>query len=67
VKPSRRWPYQDDREERPFRKWEEKYRLASSASSVCRLEREPGSGKIHSEIVPVLALHDRMCCSLENR
>lgn len=67
AKPSWRWPFKDDREERLFRKWEEKYRRASLAYSVCRLDRELGSGKVHPEIAPVLALHDRMCCSPENR
>jgi hypothetical protein len=65
ANPPSRWPFRDDRAQRKFLKWEEKYRSASSAWCVCRLVKELGGAKIHPEIAPVLALHDRMCCSQE--
>jgi hypothetical protein len=66
-KPPWRWPFEDDRQQRESRKWQEKYGRASSAYSVCQFMKALGSGKIHSEIAPVLELHDRMCCSRENK
>ncbi len=65
--PSWRWPFRDDREQRKARKWQEKYQNASSAYGVCRLIKTTGGAGIHPEIAPVLNLHDRMCCSRDDR
>lgn len=66
-KPPWRWPFEDNRQQQESRKWQEKYGRASSAYSVCQFMKALGSGKIHSEIAPVLELHDRMCCSREHK
>ena len=66
-KPPWRWPFENDRQQQESLKWQEKYSQASSAYGVCMLTKVLGGGKIHSEVSPVLELHDRMCCSRENK
>jgi len=65
--PPWRWPFDNEKQERSFRKWQESYQRASSSYCVCRLIRVLGGGKILPEIAPVLEFHDRMCCSTENK
>lgn len=54
-----RWPFLDAKSERSFKAWEDEYLTRIRSYSVSRLLGRVGSGKVHPEIEPVLALHDQ--------
>jgi hypothetical protein len=60
-KPPARYPFTSSRERDDFRRWEKEYQQASTSFAVCRLVKELGSARVHPEIAPVLALHDKLC------
>ena len=58
--PKPRWPYATPAEEADMRTWLEEYAIAIQDFAVCELVEEIGSGVVHPEVAPVLALHDEM-------
>jgi hypothetical protein len=53
-----RWPFKDDRAERSFREWEQRYQQLAGQWSTCALVKCIGSPAVHADIRPVIALHD---------
>jgi hypothetical protein len=58
--PKPRWPFASAEEEAEMNAWLEEYARASAGHAVCELVEELGSGVVHAEVAPVLALHDEM-------
>jgi len=55
---SERWPWLDARAESKFQKWEAQYQSASAKWATCQLIRQLGNGTVHSEVEPIVKLHD---------
>jgi hypothetical protein len=60
VAPKERWPFETPEEAAAMAAWLESYARASADHAVCELIEETGSGVVHAEVAPVLALHDEM-------
>jgi len=54
-----RWPFEDLLAERNFSDWNARYQAACRTKATCQL-LEPGQGRIHSDLEPLIALHDEM-------
>jgi hypothetical protein len=66
-KPPSRYPWETAEAESKYRQWETQYRLAASQYTTCKLLREIGPGRIHPEVQPILAVHDRLSCQGTDR
>lgn len=56
--PPTAWPFEDDRKEEAFERWEQGYRDKSRGHAVCKLIHKLGSTTVHPEIQPIIELHD---------
>ncbi len=65
ARPPARYPFADQNQEQTYRRWEQGYRQATAAFSVCRLVKQLGKDETHPDVAPVLALHDQV--ALGNR
>ncbi len=61
------WPWEDPKAEQTFRKWEEKYNKCSEKFATCLFLKQLGNSSIHTEIEPVIEMHDRISKSSSNR
>jgi hypothetical protein len=57
--PPARWPFADFSRERAFADWDARYQSACRAKATCQL-LDHGTGQVHPELEPVIALHDEM-------
>lgn len=53
------YPYETPEAERRFQQWAQRYEHALSQYAVCRLIAHYGDTRVHPEIAPIVALHDR--------
>jgi hypothetical protein len=65
--PPSRYPWETPGEESEYRRWEDRYQLAASRYTTCKLVREIGAGRIHPDVERILSLHDRLACLGANR
>lgn len=61
-KPPSRYPWETGEAELKFRRWEEKYRLAASRYTACRLVKELRNGRMYPDVDAILSVHDRLSC-----
>jgi hypothetical protein len=64
-RPPFRWPFASSREEQAARQWEQSYEQATRDYTVCRELANIGDCRVHPEVAPILALHDKYCCKGE--
>jgi hypothetical protein len=57
--PPTRWPFADLLAERKFTDWDARYQSASRGKATCQLV-DPGKGPVHSDLQPLIQLHDEM-------
>ena len=57
--PPFRWPHPDPSKELAVARWDAKYQAASHLWATCKLLSE-GNGQIHSDLQPLVKLHDEM-------
>ena len=58
--PPAQYPWRDARAEMLYRNWEQRYEAAIQQYATCRLIKQFGTGEVHPDVEPVLALHDRV-------
>jgi hypothetical protein len=58
--PPCRWPWEDERSEARFEKWDTRYRKACQDFATCALAATQGSQQIDPTIQPILKVHDEM-------
>lgn len=58
--PPAQYPWRDTRAEMLYRNWEQRYEAAIQQYATCRLIKQFGTGEVHPDVEPVLALHDRV-------
>ena len=56
--PPARWPFSNIASEARFADWVVNYRAVSNTRATCFFIRTMGSGAVHPELQPVIALHD---------
>lgn len=61
------YPRQTPEAEQRFQTWAQRYESATSQYAVCRLVGHYGDPRVHPEIAPIVALHDRHACSALDR
>jgi hypothetical protein len=55
-----RYPRENPQLEEAFQRWENQYAAAASKYAVCSFVKQIGSPKVHPDVEPILALHDRV-------
>ena len=55
-----RWPWVNPEDEQQFAQWEAAYRQASAGYATTHLQQEYGKSGVHSELLPILEVHDGM-------
>jgi hypothetical protein len=58
TNPPSRWPFPDDAAQREFDRWDSGYRSACQPLATCQFMASMGSGQVHKDIAPLIALHD---------
>ncbi|MBI5301426.1 MAG: hypothetical protein HY868_04755 [Chloroflexi bacterium] len=64
--PPSRYPWENVRQERNYREWEQAYQRAASRFITCRLLKQIGDATTHPNVAPILSTHDEMACSTNN-
>ena len=59
--PPGRYPWDSPLAERQHRQWQAEYTQTAASYAVCRLVASYGDARVHSELEPIVALHDRYC------
>ena len=59
--PGARWPWASDKEANAFDIWEAVYVKRSAEFATCRLIKLIGNTQVHSSILPIVELHDKLC------
>ncbi|MBN1439348.1 MAG: hypothetical protein JW929_08070 [Anaerolineales bacterium] len=54
-----RYPRENPRREEEFRRWEKQYETAASQFATCSLVKQIGALHVHTDVEPILELHDR--------
>ncbi|HYK89434.1 MAG TPA: hypothetical protein VE398_11730 [Acidobacteriota bacterium] len=62
-RPPFQYPWPAGRQEAIYRQWEQRYSAISQRFTACSFVKLIGRGKIHPDLEPVLAFHDRVACS----
>ncbi|HNQ74051.1 MAG TPA: hypothetical protein PKN95_10670 [Verrucomicrobiota bacterium] len=57
MKPER-WPFENEKREQRFQRWQANYESYAANWATCRLIRPLGNPTVHPEIQPILTLHD---------
>ncbi len=65
--PPSRYPWDNAAAEMRYRQWQRGYEGMAGTHAACRLIRQVGTGEVHPDIAPVLALHDQIACGAPNR
>ena len=65
--PPSRYPWENTGLEARYREWERRYDQTSAAYAVCKFIKQFGPAETHPDIAPVLALHDELTRSTEQR
>ncbi len=60
--PPNQYPWADERDERLYRDWEDRYAQATETYKVCELLETYGSPTSNSEIEAVQQIHDQLAC-----
>lgn len=61
-KPSARFPWANDAEEKAMLAWEKQYQELSTGFSTCEFIKSFGSDVMHPNVAPIVHLHDELCC-----
>jgi hypothetical protein len=57
-RPPHRFPFASDSDRRAFDLWVKAYERAAATRATCALLEEIGSGRLHRDVAPLLAIHD---------
>ncbi len=61
--PPVRYPWPNKADELEYRQWQDWYTQAASAFAVCWLVKNLGSSRVHPDVKPIMAFHDKIACS----
>jgi len=61
--PPVRYPWPNKGDEQKQRQWENWYTQTASAFTVCRLIEQLGNSRVHPDVKPIMAFHDKIACS----
>jgi hypothetical protein len=65
--PPNRYPWDDAGAEARYRVWQQRYEQSIQPFAVCKLVQQLGPAETHPDIAPVVALHDEVTRSGDNR
>ncbi len=57
MKPER-WPFENEKREQRFQRWQANYESYAANWATCQLLRQLGNPTVHPEIQPIIKLHD---------
>ncbi len=60
TRPPCRFPFVSSGQEQAFRQWLEEYDRAIETRATCRFVERIGWDRVHEEVAPILALHDKL-------
>jgi hypothetical protein len=57
-RPPARWPFENEKAEKRFQKWQSEYDRVSAPFATCEFIRQSGDRTLHPEVQLILGLHD---------
>jgi hypothetical protein len=58
ARPPARWPFENEKAEKRFQKWQADYDRLAASFATCELIRETGNTTLHPDVQLILGLHD---------
>ena len=58
LKPPARWPFESEKAEARFKKWEREYQFETENRATCQFVRKIGNADVHPDVQLILGVHD---------